>query len=184
MPEFRLVGRPSLDLVATLGRRHAEPVERLPGGAAVAAWLQEAGVLPSGSEVRVTASQLERLRRLREAIHRLVRATMTGDPAPPDDVAVLNAAASRPDLAPQLGDSGRAAVTWTDRQPFEAALATIARDAVLLLSSARADRLRECGNPDCSLVFIDDSQSGRRRWCSMDRCGNLAKIHAYRRKEA
>ncbi|MFF1909458.1 CGNR zinc finger domain-containing protein [Kitasatospora sp. NPDC058218] len=34
--------------------------------------------------------------------------------------------------------------------------------------------------PDCSLLFLDDSQARRRRWCSMDRCGNLAKIAGYR----
>ncbi|WP_442806810.1 CGNR zinc finger domain-containing protein [Streptomyces sp. NBC_01750] len=27
---------------------------------------------------------------------------------------------------------------------------------------------------------MDDSQARRRRWCSMERCGNLAKVAEYR----
>jgi predicted RNA-binding Zn ribbon-like protein len=62
------------------------------------------------------------------------------------------------------------------------ALATIARDAVRLLGGPRATRIKECEHPDCSLVFLDETQSGRRRWCSMARCGNLVKIKSYRER--
>ncbi|MDT7658136.1 MAG: hypothetical protein QOF38_2851, partial [Pseudonocardiales bacterium] len=51
-----------------------------------------------------------------------------------------------------------------------------------LLGGARATRIKECAHPDCSLVFLDETQSGRRRWCSMDRCGNLVKIKGYRER--
>ncbi|WP_327319861.1 CGNR zinc finger domain-containing protein [Streptomyces sp. NBC_01235] len=33
--------------------------------------------------------------------------------------------------------------------------------------------------PDCSRLFLDDSRA-RRRWCSMDRCGDQAKVAGYR----
>jgi predicted RNA-binding Zn ribbon-like protein len=68
----------------------------------------------------------------------------------------------------------------TGGHPFDAALSTVARDAIDLLTGPRADRVKECEHPDCSLLFLDDSQSGNRRWCSMERCGNLAKISGYR----
>lgn len=61
-----------------------------------------------------------------------------------------------------------------------AALATVARDAVTLVGSPLVGRVKECQNPECSLLFLDDSQARRRRWCSMDRCGNLAKVAGYR----
>jgi predicted RNA-binding Zn ribbon-like protein len=56
----------------------------------------------------------------------------------------------------------------------------VARDGVLLVGSPLLERVKECENPECSLLFLDDSQARRRRWCSMDRCGNLAKIAGYR----
>jgi predicted RNA-binding Zn ribbon-like protein len=61
-------------------------------------------------------------------------------------------------------------------------MATIARDAIELFTSDHAGRIRECANPRCILLFVDTSRPGKRRWCSMDRCGNLAKTRRYRRR--
>lgn len=181
--EFRLSGgRLCLDLIATLGRRHAEPVERIPDEATLADWLVAVDLLPPEPRPKVTSEQLGAYRELRERTHRLVHATMAGKKFGTEDITELNAVAARPDLAPQLVKPGAREVTWGDRNPVDAALATLARDAVTMLSGPRTDRIKECEHPDCSLLFFDDSQPGRRRWCSMDRCGNLVKIHAYRRR--
>ena len=47
-------------------------------------------------------------------------------------------------------------------------------DAVTLLGH-KPDRIRTCEHDDCTLWFLDTSKGGRRRWCSMDQCGNRAK---------
>jgi len=181
--DFRFVGgRPSLDLVATLGKRHADPVERLPDGAAAATWLVHSGVLSTQAHPTVTPRQLADLRTVREVINRLVRATMAGRRLGRSDVAALNAAAARPGLVPTLVRPGVMQLTWGSGDPVDVGTSHIARDAVTLLADESTHRIKECANPDCSLLFLDDSQSLRRRWCSMDRCGNLAKIHAYRRR--
>jgi predicted RNA-binding Zn ribbon-like protein len=168
-------GRPCLDFVATLGKRHATPKERLPDPAALARWLTEAELTVGEEPAHVTARDLADARVLREAVNRLVRAAMAGREPEAADVALVNDAAAKPDLAPQLGET-----RWTARHPARAALATVARDAVLLAGGPLIERVKECGNPDCSLLFLDDSQARRRRWCSMDRCGNLAKVSGYR----
>jgi predicted RNA-binding Zn ribbon-like protein len=177
-------GRVSLDFIATLGRRHTEPVERIPDAAAFSRWLAVAGVLPPRSQTQAaTSAQLRHARDLREAMNRLVRAAMAGDPLPPHDLRAVNDAALQPDLAPQLVESDKrryVAETRATRKMVEAALSTVARDTVHLLSHAKVGRIKECEHPDCSLLFFDESQSGRRRWCSMDRCGNLVKIRDYR----
>ncbi len=36
-------------------------------------------------------------------------------------------------------------------------------------------RIRGCAHESCTLWFLDVSKAGRRRWCSMDQCGNRAK---------
>ncbi|WP_328778810.1 ABATE domain-containing protein [Streptomyces canus] len=168
-------GRPCLDFAATLGKRHARPLERLPDTAALARWITQAELATDEGAVRVTARDLTDARLLREALYGLVRAAMAGREPDPGDVERVNAVAAQPDLAPQVGP-----VRWTARSPARAALATVARDAVLLVRGPLLERVKECENPDCSLLFLDDSQARRRRWCSMDRCGNLAKIAGYR----
>ncbi|MCZ0985227.1 CGNR zinc finger domain-containing protein [Streptomyces diastatochromogenes] len=170
-----LGGRPCLDFVATLGKRHATPLERLPDPGALGRWITEAELASEDGPLTVTARDLADARALREAVYRVVWSAMAGRESDAVDVALVNEVAARPDLAPQLGP-GR----WTARHPVRAALATVARDAVLLVGGPLLERVKECGNPDCSLLFLDDSQARRRRWCSMERCGNLAKVAGYR----
>ncbi len=184
VPQFVVTGgRPCLDLIATLGRRHAQPVERLPDPSALGRWLVAAGLLTVPPAV--DAALLDRARLLRESVHRLVRYALADQPPSVEDLQVVNAAAAQPDLAPQLvAHAVGSAVHWTAEHPADAALATVARDAVLLLTSPQVRRVKECHHPDCSLLFLDNTQSGRRRWCSMDRCGNLIKIAGYRARRS
>lgn len=168
-------GRPCLNFVATLGKRHGTPLERLPDADALARWIEEAQLSAAEGPVGTTVRDLTEARSLREALYRVLHTAMAGQEPDPSDVRQVNEAAARPDLAPQLGPR-----RWTARHPARAALATVARDAVLLVDSPLLDRVKECENPTCSLLFLDDSQARRRRWCSMDRCGNLAKVAGYR----
>jgi predicted RNA-binding Zn ribbon-like protein len=182
--EFVLLGgRPSLNLVGTLGRRHTgDPVERVPDPESFARWLVDARVLPDPTAV--TSEELLDAHKLREAIHVVVRAAMSGRRADPAALDVVNSIAWRPDLPPQLqGDGAELGVgTGELRDRVQAALATIARDAVLLLGGPTAGRIKECDHPDCSTLFVDETQAGRRRWCSMERCGNQVKVAGYRRR--
>lgn len=54
-------------------------------------------------------------------------------------------------------------------------------NAVELLGD-RSDRIRSCEHDDCTLWFVDTSKAGRRRWCTMDRCGNRAKAQRHYNK--
>ena len=42
--------------------------------------------------------------------------------------------------------------------------------------------VRSCAGPDCTILFIDTSRPGTRRWCSMEACGNQAKSAGLRRQ--
>jgi predicted RNA-binding Zn ribbon-like protein len=114
---------------------------------------------------------------LREAINRLAR---PGVEPRPGDREELNRWAARAPLAPQLAAGGE--LVWVATRPAEAILATVARDAVDLLSGPLAGRIRECGAPDCALLFVDASRPGRRLWCSTDACGNRTRTKAYRQR--
>jgi predicted RNA-binding Zn ribbon-like protein len=161
------------------------PVERLPDVAAVRRWLRAAGALPGQRDCPVDARRRESLIELREAIHRIVLAARAGRSLPADDLATVNSASAGPEFVPSLlrGRGGRG-VTWTSREPFASALTLLARDAIDLVATAPANRIKECEHPDCSRMFVDESQSGRRRWCSMQACGNHVKVTAHRRRSA
>jgi len=141
-------------------------------------WL---GLILEVDGIRASACDLAAMRVLRAAIARAAHRAVAGRPPARTDVAAINAAAAAPPLVPVLrGDRTSTAAETT----AVAALSTIARDAIDLFSGPLANRIRVCAAPDCGLFFVDGSRPGRRRWCSMQRCGNLAKVRDYRRRRS
>jgi len=121
---------------------------------------------------------------LRAAIGRLAASAADGVAPAPDDVDTLNLFAATPDVPPVLAGGRRQAGAGSIR--VGQALSSLARDAVAILGAAAAaegnGRLRRCDAADCRMVFHDESRTGTRRWCSMQRCGNRAKVRAFRAK--
>lgn len=114
---------------------------------------------------------------LRAAIARLATAVADEVTPDPDDVDTLNLYAAMPDIPPALGGGNRQA--GATRVRVAQALSSIARDAVRVLGGD-PERMRRCDAEDCRLVFHDESRTVNRRWCSMQRCGNRAKVRAHR----
>ena len=52
-----------------------------------------------------------------------------------------------------------------------------------LLAGPQVDKVRECAEETCSILFVDASRPGKRRWCSMNRCGNKVKKAAFRNRD-
>ena len=176
--EFRLgLGHPVLELAATLAGRRTVPLERLGDPGDLSRWLELAGLARG---VDCHAQHLSDARELREALYRLVAAARAKRRPTAADLELVNDWARRPIATPQLDASLR--VTLVGSDPCRAALSQLAQAAIQLAGSADVHRIRECANPTCSLMYIDHSRPGRRRWCSMERCGNRVKTARYRDK--
>lgn len=169
-----------LDFVATLGKRGSLDLERLPEPSDLARWVEHAGVGPLGIDAAPDTATLAAARELREALYRLCESALGRRPAEPGDVETVNVWASLPPPPAGLAVvDGR--LSRQDRPPsITEVLAAVARDGVDLLTGADAHRLRECEGLTCTLLFVDSSRDGRRRWCSMDSCGARAKMQALR----
>lgn len=167
-------GRLSLDFTATLGGRYRGGLERLGSPEDLREWLRTSGMGPRPASVR--DDHLKAALELREAIYRLAHPDRRPSAK---DVGTVNLWAALPPLAPKLAVDGSVSLHGS----VESSLSTLARDAIDLLTGPLARRIRECARPDCSLLFVDASRPGRRRWCSMERCGNRRKTAAYRRRK-
>lgn len=145
--------------------------------AAVARRRREAGRAPEQAE-RV----LNRARELRSALYSVL--TGTGDAAA---FALVAATARWAAAASELVDEqrdGQRIARWRlpDSVGLEQPLLAVAGATAELLASPDRSKVRSCPGEDCGWLFID--RRGRRRWCSMDSCGNRAKVraHAERRR--
>lgn len=70
-------------------------------------------------------------------------------------------------------DAGDDLTAWLSRP--------VAYSALELLTSMRLTRVKTCPGMRCGWIFIDESPNGRRRWCSMETCGNRAKARRFYR---
>lgn len=116
---------------------------------------------------------------LREAGWETAQRTLAGKSPSRKAVATFEHAAAKPDLVP-MWRWGR--VAWAPDATTSQALSAVARDALRFYGSEACERLRECRNPRCPLLFVDTSRPGRRAWCAMRRCGNMEKTARYRRR--
>lgn len=114
----------------------------------------------------------------RAAIAQLALAAADDEELPAPQIDVINLFAALADLPPVLPGGTRQAGASRGR-PTQA-LSSIARDAVTTFGPESRSRIRACSAEDCPLVYLDTSRSGNRRWCSMQRCGNRAKVRAHR----
>lgn len=191
-----LGGHPALDFVNTLdwrGRKPAEggPEETLVSYAALLAWCRRAGILSAS-----TATELERLAAntpvraaavckeaiaLREALFHLADASRHGRGAPKADLAVLNRCLLEyPEGRALAASHGR--LVWRshgDGIDLGSPLGAIARLAADLLVTAEPESIRCCAGLGCGWLFHDTSPNKRRRWCSMEACGNRAKARRH-----
>lgn len=61
------------------------------------------------------------------------------------------------------------------RNPADRVRYAVLRSLADTLARYAPDRIRKCGHEACMLHFVDTSKSGKRRWCSMELCGNRRK---------
>ncbi len=150
-------------------------------------WLGAAGFdIPKGN---VRGEHLRVARRLRDACRR-VAAHVTADERPRatsptaelatavDDLnAIAAAVRSVGDLVVRGGELQRAALPRDAAVP--AALATVAADAIDLVTNPAQSSLHACLAPGCVLYFVGDDP--RREWCS-PACGNRARAARHYRR--
>jgi predicted RNA-binding Zn ribbon-like protein len=196
-------GDPCLDFVNTVGGRVGAPAEptggvrddKLAGYADLVAFALRAGLLSepasrallrrAARHPRQAQAVRDRAVALREALHRMLHAFTTGRSPAPADLARVNdeiAAARREEEL--VAREGGLRWSWRATGSLDEPLWPIVRAAATLLTSPDLARLRRCGGDTCGWLFLDRSRNRRRQWCTMEDCGNLAKVRRFRRRHA
>lgn len=154
-----------LDLVNTYWVDQGTPVDLFDSPTGLADWL-------TGHGLPTEPGDATRLVETRDAI----RATLTGEPDGPDR---LNKVLAHGFQRWRVTVDGADLDSVTDRS-WLAAWRCATEFAHLL--AERPERIRNCANPVCVLWFVDISKNGRRRWCSMEACGNRAKAGRFHQR--
>ncbi|MBX9403791.1 CGNR zinc finger domain-containing protein [Lysobacter sp. BMK333-48F3] len=187
-------GDPALDLVNTVTARDSEPRDWLDGYPALLDWAARSGAFAESDLGRLdalrrespaqAAAALSRCKQLREALCEALYALAGGRAPAPSALDAIDRARLDASRAAQLvSDRGRLRTQWSpQRSGLDLIAHVITAYAIDLLKDPRIDRLRVCDGRDCGWVFVDTSKNGRRRWCDMATCGNVAKARRFQQR--
>lgn len=185
--ELDLTGSLGLDFVNTVVPFRTGPVDLLSHAEAFTWWIAEASPATLGPLVPPDPAGLRLLtleaRDLRQALVDLFRAVADGSPSAPAPTTATISRALRASRVTHRLDGLDVETRYDAANPL-AALTPLALSGVEVARNARPERLRPCAAHTCRRWFVDTSKSGRRRWCSMERCGNRAKADRYRSSHA
>jgi predicted RNA-binding Zn ribbon-like protein len=174
-------GRPSLDLVATVGSRlTAAPIERLTGPDAAQHWFSRAGLPVTAA---LGADDVADLKALREAIYELLEThsrPAARDVSAESALELVNELACAPIPEARLGVTADGLAGQPPELRPRDALTVLARDFVSLFNGTDADRVRQCEAHICGTYFLDNNQGKPRRWCNPRTCGNRERVATHR----
>lgn len=187
-------GDPALDLVNTVTARDTQPRDWLDDYPALLRWARKAALVPAAEldalerlaaeSAARSGAALARCKQLREALCAALYALAAGEEPAPAQLEILDQARLAASRAARLvSRGGRLRTQWSaERSGLDLIAHVVTAYAVELLKDARLDRLRVCDGHDCGWVFVDTSKSGRRRWCDMATCGNVAKAKRFQQR--
>jgi predicted RNA-binding Zn ribbon-like protein len=175
-------GRPALDFVNTRRERWRRDIETLIAPADLGAWLGEAGLAEGGT--RSGEEQLVAGRRLRDAIDASVDALIAERTVPKGALAEIDSwlDSARASRRLRVRNGRPELVEASPEDPVSHGLGLVALDAARMLGTDERERVRICASETCGVRFYDQSPAGRRKWCSMERCGNVAKARRHRER--
>jgi predicted RNA-binding Zn ribbon-like protein len=196
--QFELVGgRLCLDFANTVGgARPWRPSEHLSAYPDLVSWGRQAGAIAEPQARRLLAEARRRPAEaeavlaeavaLREALFGTFLAFAQGREPRAGDLAAVSAALGRALSHRRIrrGGEGCCALSWDDAPgALDAMLWPVAASAAeLLVSGGELARVRVCGlydSKECGWLFLDETKSHTRRWCSMKDCGNRAKARRH-----
>lgn len=168
----------AIDFVNTTIQKFGIPYELLNNKSDLLLWVKSAGI---NLQTQVAEIDLKNIYQFREALKTLFEAKMQNSRLPESAIIILNSHLKNAPTQQQL-EQNTASV---ELQPLNAHLSVsevlgeIARQAALILVSTNNLPIKSCASEKCILMFLDTSKAKKRRWCSMEICGNRAKAATY-----
>jgi predicted RNA-binding Zn ribbon-like protein len=153
--------------------------EEVPTPGALLDWLAGRGLDPGP---RATRGEWEEALGVREALRTLLWAHNEVETDVVGATAVLDGAAQRAGLGVRFAEGG------TRLEPSASgvggALGRILAEVSAGMADGTWERMKACRAEDCRWAFLDTAKNRSRAWCSMQSCGNRAKVQAYRERHA
>src|SRR5438067_7576756 len=176
----------AVNFVNTVSDVRAGEREFLDTPSALVAWARHAGAVDDvesrqltravRANPRAARSDHARALDLRRGLTRILTGTQTSD-----DVELVDWHRRRSATSHRLTAGQELwSIEWNAAPDLKLVTCRVADAFVRLATSERFHDIRQCDGPRCGWLYVDTSRGHRRRWCSMDDCGNRNKVHRFR----
>lgn len=191
-------GQPALDFINTVEERGTgTELNYLSEYATLALWCVRVGLisdpfaqhlLGQAAQHPVSAERVwEGAMDFRQHLTRIIHAIARSKNPPKVAVSAFNATLAQAFVHRRLQPSESGDMDWSWKpagMALEIPIWEIVLSATDLMTNAQnRQRIRFCANGSCGWAFLDTSRNGRRRWCRMADCGNIAKVRRFRERQ-
>ncbi len=190
--EFFFIGdHPALDFLNTRPVLNERPAELLVGLPSLLRWFVRAGLIDGAAAEEIgsrwrnhsaAARAFSRSLSFRERLRSAIFTVESTGRVPRVMIDEVNQLLKSHPVSFRLVRAGRrlAKTTYFPTRTPDDLLGILANLVADLFSEVEPRRIRKC--KACVLHFRDRTKNGTRRWCSMQVCGNRAKVAAYARR--
>jgi predicted RNA-binding Zn ribbon-like protein len=194
MTPLFLGSHPAMDFLNTRCAPQGQTIEWLGDGRSFIDWLMAAGLLDGAVATRLQRrfglkaldAAAEEARRVREwARAWIARWREVPDADYGRELALLNGLLARAGVRREVS-AGEAGLQLIESSRFESVdelIAIVATQIALLITTEVPSLVKQCSDPECTLLFLDRTKSHRRLFCSAAACGNRARVAAFRERQ-
>jgi predicted RNA-binding Zn ribbon-like protein len=192
----RVGGHPAVDFANTVDLDRPQP-ETLTDYRSLVAWCESCGLFTAAqarrlngaanAEPSAAARCLKEALAVRDLAAQFYCARTLGRQASDADLQALNELLRKYTPPPQLTANGLGYVRggWKRESELSQPVSQLLELIAGFITSPEFVRISRCEGDRCGWFFIDRTPTRRRRWCSMEGCGNRAKAQThYRRHRA
>ncbi len=195
-PDALFVGESvALDFLNSIAAPKTTIYDWLETGADILEWMVQAGLCRPEELALLKAEtgsvELEQvaqdIRRFRETFRAFIHLAISEKAVPLDHTVIdgINQILANSSQFPKISRLGDPTLVTVHRyERGRDLLVRIAVECARFICEADFRYIRACEGSSCTLLFLDISKNHRRRWCSMEVCGNRAKAAAYRKSRA
>jgi predicted RNA-binding Zn ribbon-like protein len=195
-PALFIADARGIDFLNSIATPVDEPVDWIDDGRGLVSWLRQANLVPGEQLAELVEhampGELDRVadqaRDLREWFRAFVKSHM-GSPLGGNALAELSPLTRllERDEAYQrltLRDDGHLSLEPARRwRSPESLLIPIGEALARVVTGENFAHVKACEGRRCTLMFADHTRARARRWCSMEVCGNRAKVAAHRNRK-
>lgn len=189
---FTLGGTTWINLLNTVVMRNKQPTDLLADPAVTLSWLKENQLLLPGMDSPLNQVNHDHIRNgliaLRDIFTQVLNDLGTkGSLSDTVSQKIIKCAESL-DVKLKISCEGTKLIpVYEGKTLMDQIRHTLIQSLFHTLNNVSPDRIRKCEHEDCILHFVDISKNGRRRWCSMEQCGNrhkAAQFYVKNRKQS